>query len=413
MRLSLAAAALAACAGAAGAQDLTLETRISAESGRYLTDGDGRTLYRFSGEAPQQGGAARIACTGTCTNAYRPVLVERLPATEGPVQSSLLGTVERPGGGRQLTYDGSPLYRYVGDQGQGATAAAGMSVFGGTWHLVAPTDQPAAPPPLSGIFDGLGLKSPECVRHDAEHDRYLVSNVNGGMLATDDNGFISLVTGDGVAKPKWIDGASDGLTLHAPKGMEIGGGELHVADINHLHVFDVATGAHLRSIQVENAKFLNGVAIAENGDVYVTDTGTDPASGAIFRIGTDGSVTKIAGGAPLKRPNGIDFGPDGNLVVATYAADEVMLISREGEILGRQTLDQGQLDGLVVTPDETVLVSSWIGHHIARIGADGQPETLVTGLTQPACFAYLADRNLLLVPQVKLNRVAVVALGAE
>ena len=413
MKRIVAVIAVAACAGAAGAQEMTVETRLAAKSGLYLTDGDGRTLYRFSADTPGNDGTVDVACTGTCTNAYLPVLVEGQPATRGPVRQSLLGTIERPDGGQQLTYDGKPLYRYVGDQGQGAAAAAGMSVFGGTWHLVAPTDRPAEPPPQAGLFAGLDLKSPECVRHDAEHGRYLVSNVNGGMRATDNNGFISLVTGDGLTEPKWIQGGKKGVTLHAPKGMEIAGGELHVADIDHLRVFDLATGIQIRAVRVEGAEFLNGIAVAENGDLYVTDPGTDPASGAIFRIGPNGKVTKIVGGAPLKRPNGIDFGPDGNLVVATYADDEVMLISREGEILGRRKLDQGQLDGLVVTEDETVLVASWNGHHIARIDSDGRPETLVTGLTQPACFAFLPDERVLLVPEVKLNQVTVVALPED
>lgn len=409
MRLILAATLVTALAGSAGAQEMTIGTRISADSGRYLTDADGRALYRFSTDGPAQG-AESIACTGPCTNAYRPVLVDGLPSSREPVQRSLLGTVERPDGGSQLTYAGSPLYRYVGDQGQGATAAADMRVFGGIWRLVAPTDRPAEPPALAGRFEGLELKSPECVRHDREHDRYLVSNINGGMRVADNNGFITLIAGEGLAELKWIEGGRNGATLNAPKGMEIDGTELHVADIDHLRTFDLATGAPLRAVQIDDAEFLNDIAVAETGEIYVTDTGVDPASGAIFRIAADGSVTKIAGGAPYGRPNGIGFGPDGNLVVVTFAANEVLLISREGDILGRRTLDQGQLDGLVVTDGGTVLVSSWAGHHIARLNREGQSEVLVTGLTQPACFDFLPEHNLLLVPEVKLNRVTVVAL---
>ena len=54
------------------------------------------------------------------------------------VSAKLLGTTTRPGGGRQVTYDGHPLYTYSGDPSAGATNGQGVSTFGALWWVVAP-----------------------------------------------------------------------------------------------------------------------------------------------------------------------------------------------------------------------------------------------------------------------------------
>ena len=51
-----------------------------------------------------------------------------------------------------------------------------------------------------------------------------VSNVNGPFAAADNNGFISRIGPDGVAELNWMEGGKTGVTLNAPKGMELSGG---------------------------------------------------------------------------------------------------------------------------------------------------------------------------------------------
>ena len=75
-----------------------------------LTNPNGLTLYWFAPDTP-----ATSRCTGSCTASGR-----RLPAIQaGPGITGRLGTIERPGGGLQATYDGHPLYTYIGDNGPG------------------------------------------------------------------------------------------------------------------------------------------------------------------------------------------------------------------------------------------------------------------------------------------------------
>ena len=47
-----------------------------------------------------------------------------------------LGTIRRPGGGVQATYDGHPLYSYIGDNGPGVANGNNLDLNGGLWYEV-------------------------------------------------------------------------------------------------------------------------------------------------------------------------------------------------------------------------------------------------------------------------------------
>jgi predicted lipoprotein with Yx(FWY)xxD motif len=76
-----------------------------------LTNGKGLTLYWFAPDTP-----ARSVCTGGCAQ-YWPPLTGR-PAA-GPGVTGRLGTITRPDGTAQATYDGHPLYTYIADTALG------------------------------------------------------------------------------------------------------------------------------------------------------------------------------------------------------------------------------------------------------------------------------------------------------
>ena len=70
-----------------------------------------------------------------------------------------------------------------------------------------------------------------------------MANINGAAAEKDGNGFISRVSPQGVVLDlKWIDGASPGVTLHAPKGMAIVADTLFVTDIDCIRRFHRVTG---------------------------------------------------------------------------------------------------------------------------------------------------------------------------
>src|ERR1700677_1925827 len=115
------AASGAADASAAGALSTTA---ISGTA--VLTDSAGRTLYWFVPDT-----STTSKCTGSCATYWPPV---KGPATAGSGVTGTLGTITRPGGSTQATYDGHPLYTYAGDSAPGQAKGNGLNASGGLWY---------------------------------------------------------------------------------------------------------------------------------------------------------------------------------------------------------------------------------------------------------------------------------------
>jgi len=108
---------------------------VSTKLGKVLADAQGRTLYLFEADK-----GAMSACGGACANIWPPLTVGggSKPVAGKGVSAKLLGTTTRPGGGRQVTYDGHPLYYYAADQHPGDTTGQGLDQFGAEWYVLAP-----------------------------------------------------------------------------------------------------------------------------------------------------------------------------------------------------------------------------------------------------------------------------------
>jgi predicted lipoprotein with Yx(FWY)xxD motif len=108
-------------------------TARSSSFGKILFDGHGFVLYAFTKDR------GRSACSGACAKAWPPYVVSGGVRAGAGVKSSLLGTVRRTGGSRQVTYAGRPLYYYVGDRRPGQILCQNVSEFGGLWLILRPT----------------------------------------------------------------------------------------------------------------------------------------------------------------------------------------------------------------------------------------------------------------------------------
>ena len=93
-----------------------------------LANAKGLTLYWFAPDT-----AAKSACSGTCASYWPPV---KGPATAGPGVTGTLATITRSDGSVQATYDGHPLYTYVGDGAPGQANGNELNLNGGLWHEV-------------------------------------------------------------------------------------------------------------------------------------------------------------------------------------------------------------------------------------------------------------------------------------
>jgi len=109
----------------------------SGSMGTYLTDGSGRTLYLF---AADKGG--KSACSGACVSAWPPLTTKGTPTSSGAAKMSLLKTISRSDGSKQVTYGGHPLYYFSGDSAAGDTKGEGINGFGAKWWLVSPAGSP-------------------------------------------------------------------------------------------------------------------------------------------------------------------------------------------------------------------------------------------------------------------------------
>ena len=276
---------------------------------------------------------------------------------------------------------------------------------------VAEEPEAAAEPAPAGptVVSDVGFVTPESVRYDAADDMYLVSNINGSPLEADDNGFISRVSPDGaVADLKWIDGASDDVTLNAPKGMAIAGDTLYVADLTVIRMFDRATGEPRGEVAVDGSTFLNDVASAADGSVYFTDTGMQAGPEGFAPSGTDavyrlneGAVEKLAEGDDLLRPNGVAI-RNGEVWVVTFGGNQLYRVAG-GAKSSEFELPTGALDGLEFLPDGSALVSSWEAQAVYRQGTDGMMTTVVSDVQSPADIGYDSQRSRVLIPLMELN----------
>ena len=107
------------------------------DAGEVLVDASGAALY-----SPDQEANGKILCTGGCEAIWKPLAATSGEPTASSDVGGELGTVKRPDGSQQVTFDGAPLYTFT-EEGPGEVTGDGVSdAFGGerfTWHVAQPS----------------------------------------------------------------------------------------------------------------------------------------------------------------------------------------------------------------------------------------------------------------------------------
>jgi predicted lipoprotein with Yx(FWY)xxD motif len=110
-----------------------------------LTNAKGFTLYSFAPDT-----STTSSCDGTCAQNWPPL---KGPATASGVKGTF-GTIKRSDGSTQATFDGHPLYTFVGDTAPGQAKGNGLNAAGGLWHEITTSGSAASAP--AGASSGGG-----------------------------------------------------------------------------------------------------------------------------------------------------------------------------------------------------------------------------------------------------------------
>ena len=161
--LLLAALAVAGCGGGGSsnassgppktASGAAATVGVSNEGlGNILVNSKGRTLYLFTRDS-----GTMSECSGACAVNWPPLKATGKPTIGTGANASLTSTTSRPGGTKQVTYNGHPLYLFKGDSNPGDTNGQGLNAFGGNWYaLSAAGNKITKQPSSSGGGGGYG-----------------------------------------------------------------------------------------------------------------------------------------------------------------------------------------------------------------------------------------------------------------
>jgi sugar lactone lactonase YvrE len=256
---------------------------------------------------------------------------------------------------------------------------------------------------LEQVWQLDGLSNPESVVYDAKSDSLYVSNINGNPFEKDNNGFIAKVSLQGEVKAlHWATG------LNAPKGLAIYGDHLYVADIDELVEIDLASGEIGMRYPDAEAKFLNDVAAADDGSVYVSD----PVTNTIHQL-RDGKFTKWLSSSALRGPNGLLIESD-RMLVAGWGTGEgteamvgqVLAVSMQGKsisIVGNKQTE-GNLDGIESNTMGDYFITEWTLGKLILLKRSGAATTLISLEKGTADLDYVQTRKMLYLPMLKTNK---------
>lgn len=229
-----------------------------------------------------------------------------------------------------------------------------------------------------------GFTSPESAIYDPDQDVVFVTNLGG---------FVSRVLPDGTIDDlSWIAG------LTSPKGTALDGDDLVLVDGAAIRRFDRFTGAPGPVVDIAGAVFLNDVTLGPDGLPYVTQTGSDAETSAVWRLDPGGPTT-LATWPVMDRPNGLVADATGVIVIG-FDEPVVFHLDLAGARTERFVTPAAHQDGVVLLPDGALLVSSQDAQEVWHLDPDGTITTLIEDLVGPADIGWDPTRERVLVPQL-------------
>lgn len=244
-----------------------------------------------------------------------------------------------------------------------------------------------------------GLDVPESAFYNKMDNTIYVSNIVGKFNEKDGIGYISKINLKGeIIQKEWVKG------LNAPKGMNFTKSKLFITDFDRVLEIEVSSGKILKEYKNSLSKDLNDVAIASNGKVYVTDSG----SNNLFVVGKD-SLEVFIKSKDVEGMNGIYS--KGNLIYIG-SGGKLISINTNTKSISVLAADAGYLDGLLKIDKNVFITSNWSGT-IQMIILGKAPEKLLESKTHAADLEYIPAKHLLLVPTFTENKLVAYKLELD
>ena len=259
---------------------------------------------------------------------------------------------------------------------------------------------------LTNAWETKGFKNPESVLYDNERKIMFVSNINGGPLDKDGNGYISVIDTKGdIKNAEWVTG------LNAPKGLGRVNDKLYVTDIDTLVEIGIDNGRILNRYTIADAKFMNDIATDAAGNVYASDM----LSNRIYRL-QNGQLEIWFESDDIPAPNGLHVESD-RLVVGSWGkmtdgfktdiAGHLMTVSitdKSVSSLGSGT-PVGNLDGVESAGKSEYYVTDWLNGGLFVINTDGSSQKILTLEQGSADLEVISEKKLIVIPMMLNNKV--------
>lgn len=179
-------------------------------------------------------------------------------------------------------------------------------------------------------------QNPEGIEFDRKNNTFLLSSLNAGpIIKVELDGEYSPFTSDEPFPMSTaglqVDYKHNRLLATAFNGTALYDNDPETKGISHLRIYDLDSGEMKKDIDLSalipeaEAYFANDVAIDQEGNVYVTDW----FAGVVYQVDKEGNPTVLwKNETGIKSgSNGIDYHPNGYLLVSLVSVDEKGLYS--------------------------------------------------------------------------------------
>ena len=254
--------------------------------------------------------------------------------------------------------------------------------------------------------------APDQVVWHAPSKTWFVSNLGGGIsLEKDGNGWVTRTDKEGnIISPFWI-GKKEGM--HAPSGMTITNENLYVVDRDGVYIINIIKQKVSKFIPIPDGLFLNDIARASNGDLYISDF----FGNRIYKIPANTLKPEVwIESERLEAPDGL-YMEDGSLIVASWGVlskpgsfdtsklGDLLSIDLKTKKITVLVKKLGNLEGIAKAA-EHYYITDWASGKLLKVNPKkGEVIEFISGLKNPTDPNFSKELNTLAFPQHGTNQV--------